>query len=160
VDVTSTLAARFGAQVTHLHSPAFAANPDVAQALLSSSEIAATLEEARTAGAVLVSVGVVGSGSLLLTEGFLSHADMRGLVARGAVGEILGHYYDRDGRHVPTGALLPIGLTLDQLRENGHVVAVAAGVEKVEAVRAALAGGLVDKLAVDDAHAVTLLRQP
>ena len=157
VEVTSTLAAAFGARVVHLPSPGFTVSPEVAEALLASPEVSQTLDLARGADAILCSVGVAGPHSLLVAEGFLGSAAMTRLVNRGAVGEILGHYYDEQGRTIPTGSLHPIGLTLDDLRASHLVIAVAGGIAKAEAVRSAAVGGIVDELVVDDSVAQVLL---
>lgn len=157
VDVTSTLSRRFGAEVIHIPSPGFCQDAAVRDALLASPPVAKALRKAMSADVTFTSVGVVGNASLLVTEGFLSREAMANLVAAGAVGEILGHYYDASGDEVPADALHPIGLTLDDLREANRVVAVAGGAAKAEAVRAAIAGRLVDEIIVDETLARNLL---
>jgi DNA-binding transcriptional regulator LsrR (DeoR family) len=157
VEVTREFAAKFGAMVVHLPSPAFAPSASVASALRSAPEVSSTLEAARQADVVLTSVGVVGRKSLLVSEGFLPAKAMDRLVASGATGEILGNYYDDLGRLVPTNALFPIGLTLEDLRSSRRVIAVAGGRGKALALVGAIAGGLVKEIVVDDSAALGLL---
>jgi DNA-binding transcriptional regulator LsrR (DeoR family) len=51
-------------------------------------------------------------------------------------------------------------MTLDQLKRTPRVVGVSGGPEKVEALRGALAGGLINVLITDSATAVRLLEAP
>ena len=73
LDVTRTLAGALGASALHLASPAFA-DPASRQFLASSRPVARTLDLARRADVTLLSVGVVGSDSLLVSEGFVGAA--------------------------------------------------------------------------------------
>ncbi len=160
IEVTRTLATAFAATAVHLPSPAFADSEASLEFLLASPPVARVLQAARDAEVSLVSVGVVGDDSLLTQAGVVSPQVMRALVQRGAVGEILGRYYDRAGTVIEAPPLLPVGLSLDDLRASRRVIAAAGGARKADAVRAALAGGIVDELVVDDALAEALVRPP
>ncbi len=157
VEVTNTLGLKFGAKVMHMPSPAFAPSAEIADHFMESPPVATALERARTADVVLVSVGIVGPDSLLLKEGFVSKEQMDRLVAAGAVGEIFGLYYDAAGVAVEPQVLHPVSLTLDDLRAAERVIAVAGGLEKIDAIKGALASGIVNELAVDDGLAKALL---
>jgi len=75
--------------------------------------------------------------------------DLQWYTARGAKGIVCGRFIDGEGRHL-VGPLdkRMIGITPDELRACSGIL-VAAGREKVTAIRAALAGGLVSHLVVD-----------
>ena len=62
-----------------------------------------------------------------MRKGFLDEPAMDRLVEAGAVGEILGQYYDAQGAAVSDPSLVTIGLSLDDLRASARVIAVAAG---------------------------------
>lgn len=126
-------------------------------ALAASEPVARVLELARAADVTLVSVGIVGEASLLRVEGLVDGPAMAHLVAAGAVGEILGRWYDATGREVEAPGLAAVGLSLADLRSSRRVVAVAGGTEKAAALRAALAGGIVDEVVIDDGLAEALL---
>ena len=157
VEVTNTLGQKFGAAVTHIPSPGFAPTADIAANFFESESIATALNAARNADMVMVAVGVVGGESLLLEAGYMEASTMDELIAAGAVGEVFGKYFDADGHDVMPGALHPVGLSLDDLRNCKRVVAVAGGVEKADAVKGALVSGIIDELAVDDSLARALL---
>lgn len=156
LDVTRTLAGALSADAVHLASPAFA-DPASAAFLTSSQPVVRTLDLARRADVTLTSVGVVGYDSLLVAEGFLDESAMDRLTAAGAVGEILGQYYDAAGRRVDDPSLVTVGLSLDDLRSSHRVIAVAAGERKAGAVAGAVAGGIVSEVVVDDRLAEALL---
>lgn len=157
VDVTRTLAAALGAAVVHLPSPAFVAPGPSRDALVESEPVKRALELARGADITLVSVGVVGAASLLRSEVFVDDAMMARLEAAGAVGEILGRWYDAAGWDVDAGTPAAIGLSLADLRASHRVVGVAGGAEKAAPLRAALAGGIVHEVVIDDGLAEALL---
>ena len=160
VDVTRTLAAALGASVVHLPSPAFVAAAASRDALLASAPVDRALRIARAADVILVSVGVAGETSLLIREGVVAVAQMDRLVRAGAVGEILGRWYDAAGREIAEAAPAAVGLSTDDLRAAQRVIAVAAGREKAAALRGALAGGIVHEIVVDDELAMKLLEAP
>lgn len=157
VEVSATLAGRFGARVLHMPSPAFVASAEVARHFLESDAVADVVRQARSADVALVSVGVVGSESLLLTEGFMDPVVMDRLVARGAVGEVLGCYYDADGAPIDVPELHTVGLRFQDLLQIRRIVGVVAGLQKLDAVKGAIAAGILDEIAVDDALARALL---
>ena len=76
----------------------------------------------------------------------------------GVVGEIAGVFFDADGIAVtPELARCVVGLSDARLRAIPRVCAVVLGAAKAPAVRAAVAGGLVDSLIIDSALGEALL---
>jgi len=157
VEVTNVLARKFDARVMHVPSPGFAATSDLAESFLSSPPVARALERARSADVAMVSIGIAGMDSLLVAEGFMSEESMNAVVEAGAVGEIFGRYFDAEGNEVRAEGLHPIALTLEDLRNASRVIGVAGGAEKADAIRGAIATGVLDELAVDETLAEALL---
>ena len=158
VEVTSRLASALGAPTVHVPSPAFADSASSLGFLLASQPVRQALDLARGADVTLVSVGLAGEVSLLRQAELMSAAAMESAVKDGAVGEILGSYYDAAGRFVAVPGVFPVALTLEELRRSRRVVAVAAGAEKGPALAGALAGRVVGEIVVDEALARALLR--
>ena len=112
---------------------------------------------AKQADITFVGVGQMGDSAPLVQDGFITAAEMRALVKAGAVGEIVGWAFDSKG------ALIE-GLTndrvasvpLDQPAER-LVVAVAMGVFKAKALKAALEGRLITGLITNETTAELLL---
>jgi deoxyribonucleoside regulator len=157
VEVSNTLGLKFGARVMHIPSPGFAPNAAVAASFYETEPVAATLELAKAADAVMVAVGVVGADSLLVSAGYIDDVTMREVIGHGAVGEIFGRYFDEDGELVLPDALHPISLTFDDLFACNRVIAAVGGADKTDAVRGALATGVINELAIDDTLARALL---
>ncbi len=157
VEVTNVLARKFDARVMHVPSPGFAATAELAESFLSSPPVARALERARSADVVMVSIGITGMDSLLVAEGFMSEGSMNDVMKAGAVGEIFGRYFDAEGNKVGADGLHPIALTLEDLRNATRVIGVAGGVEKADAIRGAIATGVLHELAVDETLAEALL---
>lgn len=157
VEVTRVLAAALGATVAHLPAPAFVPAGASAAALLASRAVRDALAVARAADVTLVSVGRAEPDSLLVAEGLVPRAMVEACIEAGAVGEILGHWYDAAGRELPDRDPVPVGLTLADLRASRRVIGVAGGAEKATAVLAALRGGFLHEVVVDDSLAEALL---
>ena len=88
----------------------------------------------------------------------LSAHDFEELEKAGAVGEICGRFYDKNGRECLTpwrDRVLSIGL--DQIRRIPQVIAVIAGGNRAAAISAAIRGGLVKALVIDEVAASFLL---
>lgn len=98
-----------------------------------------------------VTLAVIGLGAWAPNEstihGVLSPAEREAVTMAGAVGEAAGVFFDADGVVVetPLDARI-VGLTGSQLHGIRHVIAIAHGSDKVEAIAAAVKGELIDSL--------------
>jgi DNA-binding transcriptional regulator LsrR (DeoR family) len=124
-------------------------------------------EHVRTAVELLpnITLAFVGVGSLnsysisVRDETILTRSDLDEAIANGAVGDIANRFINEDGQSVQTelnGRI--IGIDLDHLRNIPRVVGVAGGSNKLEPIRAALRGKLIDVLITDQATAKTLAK--
>lgn len=114
----------------------------------------------------LSSMSVVGIGCLsdqatIVKNGILNHNDFTFLKMRGAVGDVLSHFLDKNGQvvsHDLEGRLM--STTMDQLRTLDNVIGAAGGPDKAEAILAVLRGGYLDVLITDEDTAQLLLEAP
>ncbi|MDT0212823.1 sugar-binding domain-containing protein [Rothia sp. ARF10] len=91
----------------------------------------------------------------------LKPADRKAVTASGAVGEAAGVFFDAEGAVVETPLTARIvGLTGEQLHGIRHVIGIAHGPDKVDAIAAAVKGDLIDSLVTtaDTADALLDLR--
>jgi len=138
--------------------------------LLRDPEIRTIYEAAQTVDVALVGIGMIGEQ----TPGFCSLAESYGLSVKrlrqfGVVGEINYQPFDAEGRIVDRPELRVLmrrvlsveGTRLQALsrRPDRHVVAIAGGRPKVDAVRGALAGRFMNVLVTDEDLAGALLRR-
>lgn len=149
--------AAYGGQVHALAAPVFASSPDSHQVLSSDTSIRHAFETALKSDLALVGVGGTAENSSILLRSF-SAEDADELRAAGAVGDVNARFYDSDGVAVQTSrTALVLGPTLEEFKEIPVRVAAAAGPGKVEAVRAALTGQIVNCLITDEPTARALL---
>jgi DNA-binding transcriptional regulator LsrR (DeoR family) len=122
-------------------------------------------EHVRTAISLLpgITLAFVGIGSLnsysisMRDETILTRADLKEVVAKGAVGDIALRFIDASGNPVQSElSERIIGIDIDQLRQIPRVVGVAGGLNKFEAIRAALLGRLLNVLITDQSTAEAL----
>ena len=162
-DLPRRLAGALGADLRLLQAPGVVANAAAREVLLADPHIRAALETLSRMTVAFVGIGALATnpvlgGGLLAGEVGGSQALDAELAASGAVGDVALRFFDADGRPVPTSLDdRVIGVDLPTLASVGRVVGVAGGEAKVEAIRAAARGGVVDVLVTDDRTARALI---
>ncbi len=147
----------FGA-ATLLPSPAILERLETKQAIESDRAVAAVLEQAEGASAYLYSAGQADAHSALVDSGYLSPDEVAELVRRGAVGDIVGRYIDKNGDIVdPELDERTLGIQLEQLRRATLAIAVISGGAKHAVARAIVGSGLCTVLVTDEDTARALL---
>jgi DNA-binding transcriptional regulator LsrR (DeoR family) len=158
-EISAALARTYGAPVSHVPAPAIVESKEIAAALLRDPLVSSVLDNAAAADLTVVAVGHVdaATSSLVVSEAVGAEV-VRSMAAAGAVAEIIGHYFDAEGRAV-TNELdrRIVGLSLDALKASRQVVGVAAGSDKVAAIAAAARGALIRSLVTDRETAQALL---
>ncbi len=155
-EVVQALAARTSGEGHFLPVPFIADSKADRDTLMSQRTVASSLALARSADLYMTSVGELGPHSLLSRQRMLSAADLKSLSAAGAVGDMLGKFFDAEGRvlhHEITERTAAVDL--GDIRK-GVLVLLAAGLEKAVAVRAVLRSGVPRGLIVDGDTALVL----
>jgi DNA-binding transcriptional regulator LsrR (DeoR family) len=158
-DLTRRLAKALGAQAFLLPAPGVAGSRSAYDALYTDPHVAEALRRAREANLAFMGIGAPRPDSILVREGtIVSWPELAKLREQGAVGDINLRYFDERGQTIASDLdSRVIGLTLDEIRQIGHIVGVAGGSAKFNAIRAALVGKLVDVLVTDHLTAQRLL---
>ena len=158
-ELATRFAEAFGAESLHLAAPIFAADAAMRDLLLASEPLAEVHARARAADVALVAVGNLSEKSLMCHVEAVAEAldDLRVL---GAVGDILGHFLDADGRLIdhPLKDRVVSVRPID-LGGVGHVICASGGEHKVPILRAVLSAGYLDTLVTDEGTAAKLLEQ-
>jgi lsr operon transcriptional repressor len=136
-----------GLQDAVLPTPILASTEALAEALRDETQVQLVLEMSRRADHALVGIGALSGQVTLARVGYASEDELAGNADAGAVGDILGLFYDANGAVLD----LPIhrrriGIDLEDLRKIPNVVGVAGGIAKVDAILGALRGGYLDVL--------------
>jgi lsr operon transcriptional repressor len=143
---------------TVIPSPIMASTPELAAALRAEPTIQQVLKQAAEVDHAVVGVGTPTADATIVHMGYLNPDDARELQERGVAGDILGQFFDADGRVVQ----LPIhdrriGIDLADLGNIRQVIGVAGGRHKAEAILGALHGGFLDVLVTNEMTAVRLI---
>jgi DNA-binding transcriptional regulator LsrR (DeoR family) len=137
--------------------PVFSASPAERQLLHGQSLIRSTLALAAAADVAFVGIGEMDEKAPLFVDRFLTERELEAERAAGAVGEICGWIFDRDGRLLAAGANERTASAPIPDRSRCTVIALAKGRRKLPAIAAAVKGGLVNGLVTDEATAEALL---
>lgn len=157
-DLARRAAQALGANLTLLSSPGIVESKGVRDALMNDQQIKHSLQLAAHANIALVGIGVPDSDSFSLVE-VLKETDIQRLKSNGVVGDIGLQFYNEKGQLVPEEIHdLVVGLSLPQYKAIPRVIAVAGGLQKVRAIRAAMKGGIINVLVTDEFTAFELLR--
>jgi DNA-binding transcriptional regulator LsrR (DeoR family) len=138
--------------------PVIASSAAERDLLHSQAFVRSTLALAAKASVTFVGIGDLGPNAPLHEDGFISKDELKALQKAGAVGEIIGWAFDRDGQLIN-------GLTNDRVasakipsRETSLVVALAKGARKTPGILAAVSRRLVNGIITDELTAEALLR--
>jgi len=112
---------------------------------------------ARSADVTFVGVGQMGDDAPLHKDGFLSDTQLHTMQDRGAAGEIAGWVFDAQGNYFKTGTNERVGGVRVEPGQSAPVIGIAAGLTKIDALRAALAGQILNGLVTDEPTAAALL---
>ncbi|HMM63714.1 MAG: sugar-binding transcriptional regulator [Mesorhizobium sp.] len=156
-NVIFTMADRIKARSFPMPLPVIASSPQEREMLLGQPMIQPTLALAARADVTFVGIGDLGPKAPLYEDGFVSEGELKALQKAGAVGEIVGWVFDREGRMID-------GITNDRVasaplpsRERSLVVALAMGERKLPGILAAVNRRLVNGLITDERTAAALL---
>jgi DNA-binding transcriptional regulator LsrR (DeoR family) len=120
-------------------TPAVVDSVETKQALVERCGLHELFRMADTLDAVLVSIGGIASATTFYRGGFLTEAEREALVARGAVGDLLFHFFDRNGDLVdhPINRLV-MSVEVDRLRKTPIRILTSGGREKTDALLGAM----------------------
>ncbi|MER8752937.1 sugar-binding transcriptional regulator [Mesorhizobium sp. M1050] len=120
-------------------TPAVVDSVETKIALVERCGLQEVFEMANVLDAVLLSVGGIASATTFSLGGFLKEADREALLARGAVGDLLFHFFDRDGELVdhPVNSHV-MSVDVDRLRKAPIRILTSGGAEKTEALLGAM----------------------
>ena len=159
--LATRLAERLGGKTMLLHAPLFAESQAQRGMLMEVSSIKEVLDLARRANVALVGVGSVQPAESSYYDLHpVPEADRKMLVGTGVVGEFMAHLI-RDTGAVANFALNSrlVALSPQELSQCERVIGIAAGTGKVRPIQAALNGGFLDSLIVDEDTAAAVLQQ-
>ncbi len=159
VDLTVMLIGQaLGARTALIPAPRFVDRAEIKESLLKDSSIASVIELGNTANVVLLGIGLITEFSTPYRQGYFGKELLELIRVRGAVGEILGHAYDTDGvQCFPEFSDRSIAINLENVYTKPLSVAVAGGVNKIDAILGGLRGRYFNVLITDTTAARGIL---
>ena len=156
-DVMHSLAEKTGAKSFVLPVPFFARSVADREVLLSQPGVREIFDMSAGAGLKLVGIGSADAGAGLVASGMIEPREIDEITAAGGVGEMLGHFFDAEGREVET-SLTARTLSVGFRPGADRIVAIAGGSDKHRAIRAVLASGRLSGLITDEPTARALIQ--
>ena len=143
------LAEALGARCIPLSSPAVVSSPEVRDLLVHEPVLAEQMDVLAEANRIILGISSLRPESTIHTSGFFDGVAMHEHYHE-AVGSIAGRLISARGEAVE-GPLegRTIGLDLSAIRRIPHRIGVAGGMDKVQAILAALRGGYVNVMVTD-----------
>ena len=141
-------------------APIYVSSQKVRDVILQEDAVRETYELARGCDLAVLTVGDL-TESLVITYGVKDPDDLRTLRKAGAVGDVLGHFVDENGKLInhPLNRRT-VAVALDDLRGVKRVVLVSGSAKKFFVTRATLRGGYVSVLVTDEDTARRLCEEP
>jgi DNA-binding transcriptional regulator LsrR (DeoR family) len=157
-DVMHRIAEKTGMQSHVMPVPFFANTHEDRDVLLAQRGVREVFDLANGADLKLVGLGTVDTDAQLVLSGMVEPKEIKEITAAGGVGEILGHFFDVDGKILET-TLTARTLSASLPRsKNERLVALSGGLPKVEAIRAVLRSRCLYGLITDEKTARALLK--
>jgi len=139
-------------------TPLMVGSPELRDQLLNEPEVQHVMNIAQLADIAMVGIGSLKTSTEFEGFGYKSQKELNLLKKRGAVGEMHGEYFNSVGEPLELEHHHRlISIRLETLRKMKHVVGVAGGADKIEALQAALKGGFIHSLITDEMTARSLL---
>jgi lsr operon transcriptional repressor len=150
---------KFNSRFHIIPSPLLVSSADTCRSILSEPEVARIMQMAKLANIAVVGIGPMSTNATFTQFGYITPQELEILQKPGGVGDILGQFYDKDGQRLQVDFHNRlISVSLEDLKNMQHVVGIAGGEHKAEAIQGALRGRYLHSLITDENTALKLLQ--
>ena len=157
-DVMHRLTEKTGAAAYVMPIPFFANTVEDREVLLSQRGVREIFDLAERADPMIVGIGTAEADTQLVASQMIEAAEIADVRAKGGVGEVLGHFFDAEGKPIETSlSARTLSPGLEAMRGR-RIIAIAGGKQKVTAIDAVLRSGFLRGLITDERTAQTLVR--
>jgi DNA-binding transcriptional regulator LsrR (DeoR family) len=129
----------FQAECYLIAAPALVDSVETKRALVERCGLKDILDFARSLDAIVVGAGGMSADNTIFRFGFISERDRKSLIAKGAVGDLLCHYFDRRGRlvdHKINDSVMAV--PIESLTAAPTRILTSGGAHKTEAILGAM----------------------
>jgi len=157
-DIGGKLASLVNGQCYYLYAPAVTGSEEACNLYKKESSVRDTLKMALKTNISFVGVGEVSEDWTMVQLGYISLRELKLFKRKGAVGSILGQFFDKDGNKIEYDINKRlIAVPLEELKKLPNVVAVAGGISKAEAILGGIRGKYIKILITDENTAKKIL---
>jgi len=156
-DTVGRLADRTGARHYPMPLPFLMSSEDERNRMVRIEPIARVRAVAAKADLRLIGIGQMDQKAQVHVDGFVTREELLEMMRLGAAGEVTGWAYDAKGRLIKGGTNKRLTSIPPQIPAQSTTIAAAVGAAKVPAIKAALAGRVVNGLITDEATARAVL---
>ena len=155
-DVIHRLAERTGAEAYVLPLPFYANSVEDRRVFLEQRGVAEIMNLGVGATLRVVGIGTMEADASILSTGMIEREEFEAARRAGGAGEILGHIFSQDGKLIENDiSARTLSMSATDIGRQ-KTVAIAGGRTKVNAIRAALASGLIHGIIIDERTAKAL----
>jgi lsr operon transcriptional repressor len=151
---------KFNSRFHIVPSPLLLSSPSSCRLILEEPEVARIMQMAQLANIAVVGIGSMSANATFTQFGYVTPQELEILKKQGGVGDILGQFYDKDGNRLDVDFHNRlVAVSLERLKSMQHVIGVAGGAHKVDAIKGALRGGYIHSLITDEKTALELAKE-
>jgi deoxyribonucleoside regulator len=159
-EVGRVVAQRLGGSFLALNAPAYIPEKRTRDTLLKLPQVRAVHDHLDRAHVAIVGLGTL-ENSVFVERGTLSAENIQELRDAGAVGEVCGRFFDKNGEECDTDWRDQVmSAEAAQLRKIPQTIGVVSGNDRSAAISAAIRGKLLNGLIIDESGAAALLAGP
>ena len=158
-ELARNLAQKLNGSCRLIQAPVIVTNLELKKLLLKEQPIARTMDRMDSLDLALAGLSSDNPDySSMVREGFQDVSEAKQIQSEGGIGHICGLHYDSNGQFLDiTQNQRVIGIEKGQLKKIPHLIAVACGAEKAEAISGALKGEFIGSLITDEHAALRIL---
>ncbi|MDO9493344.1 sugar-binding transcriptional regulator [Acetobacterium sp.] len=152
------LANAFKAQYILLHAPAKVSKKSIKEGLIGEAYIEKIIKLTNKLDVALVGLGVPTKNSTTMATGYYDESEMEVMRKKNVAGDICMNFFDSEGRtdQFEMNETV-IGIDIKKLKSVKDSIGVTCGIEKVSAIKGAIAGQYINVLITDVACARKLI---
>lgn len=157
-EITTRLSKQFSARRTFFTAPLYASTEQSRDTIMIQEVFQEILLKIRSADATATGVGNVSNESIMIREGLPKDITQKSLVKAGAVGDLMGYYFNEAGELIdhPINRRI-IGINPFELKTMPNVILAAGGQHKVPIIASVLKTDVFDIFVTDQRTAESIL---
>lgn len=157
-EITRMLAGKLNCSYQNLYAPAMFNNDMTRAMIIKEESVRSVLETMRRCDIVVMGIGELSGEATTVQNGYITSAQYMALREGGYVGDFCFNHFDINGRFEDGEfSRLTLGIRHETLKAVPHVIAVAGGLHKRDAIVGALKTGCIDILITDSVTARSML---